>query len=177
MTHHATRTLQERGYRLTPQRTLVWDVLRAQDGHLSAEQVCARVQESFPHVNLSTVYRTLELLVALGLVRETHFGPGRRLFEVEEEVPHHHLVCEACGSVTHVHDEELGSLHATLRETPGFGVREVTVLGTCVKCSADANLTGSAEPAGIVAQPGGPSAPKLRAGAAVQPGAAPRQEE
>jgi Fur family ferric uptake transcriptional regulator len=144
MTHHATRTLQEQGYRLTPQRTLVWDVLRQQDSHLSAEDICARVQETFPHVNLSTVYRTLELLVGLNLVRESHFGPGRRLFEVEEEVPHHHLVCERCGSVTHVHDEELGSLHVSLGEAPKFTVREVTVFGTCVRCAAAAPEPGAA---------------------------------
>jgi Fur family transcriptional regulator, ferric uptake regulator len=147
MTHHATRTLKEQGYRLTPQRTLVWDVLRQQDSHLSAEEICARVQESFPHVNLSTVYRTLELLVALNLVRESHFGPGRRLFEVEEEVPHHHLVCERCGSVTHVHDEELGSLHRSLGEAPKFSVREVTVFGTCVQCVAAAAESAAADAA------------------------------
>lgn len=134
MTHHATRTLQEQGYRLTPQRTLVWDVLRGQDGHLSAEQICSRVQETFPNVNVSTVYRTLELLVGLGLVRETHLGPGHRLFEVEEEVPHHHLVCEDCGAVVHIHDEDLPGLRATLETGTGFVLREVTVFGTCRSC-------------------------------------------
>jgi Fur family ferric uptake transcriptional regulator len=134
MTHHATRTLQEQGYRLTPQRTLVWDVLRGQEDHLSAEQICARVQETFPHVNLSTVYRTLELLVGLGLVRETHLGPGRRFFEIEEEVPHHHLVCETCGAVVHVHDEDLPGLGAAVETRSGFALREVTVFGICRDC-------------------------------------------
>ena len=134
MTHHATRTLQEQGYRLTPQRTLVWDVLRAQDSHLSAEQICTQVQRTFPSVNLSTVYRTLELLVGLGLVRETHLGPGTRLFEVEEEVPHHHLVCESCGAVTHMHDEDLPGLGAALQESRGFAFREATIYGHCAEC-------------------------------------------
>jgi len=87
MTHHATRTLQELGYRLTPQRTLVWDVLRSAGKHLSAEEICSRIQEEFPHINNSTVYRTLDLLVSLNLVRETRLGPARRFYEVEEEVP------------------------------------------------------------------------------------------
>jgi Fur family ferric uptake transcriptional regulator len=134
LTHHATRTLQEHGFRLTPQRTLVWDVLRGQDGHLSAEQICARVQETFPNVNLSTVYRTVELLVGLGLVRETHLGPEHRLFEVEEEVPHHHLVCETCGAVVHIHDEDLAGLGTAVKGESGFVVREVTVFGTCMTC-------------------------------------------
>jgi len=135
MTHHAAQTLHELGYRLTPQRTLVWDVLRRDRSHMSAEEVCAHVQEQFPHVNISTVYRTLELLVRLGLVRETHLGPTRRFFEVEEEVPHHHFVCEQCGRVTHVHDEDLGTLPAVLREDHGFCPRRLTVFGVCGECS------------------------------------------
>ena len=134
MTHHATRTLHEMGYRLTPQRTLVWDVLREDGSHMSAEEICARVQDQFPNINMSTVYRTLELLVELNLVRETHLGPSRRFFEVEEEVPHHHLVCEACGRVTHVHDEDLGGLGLVLLEDQAFTAREVTVFGLCEDC-------------------------------------------
>jgi len=136
MTHHATQTLQDLGYRLTPQRTMVWDALREHGGHLSAEQVCSSVQQRFPHVNKSTVYRTLELLVGLRLVRETRLGTGLRLFEVEEEVPHHHLVCERCGAVTHLHDEDLGSLPVLLTSAQGFLSREVTVFGTCAACAA-----------------------------------------
>jgi len=135
MTHHATQTLHELGYRLTPQRTLVWDVLRRNRAHMSAEEVCTQVQEQFPHVNISTVYRTLELLVGLGLVRETHLGPARRFFEVEEEVPHHHLVCDGCGRVTHVHDEDLGTLPAVLRDDHGFSLRGLTVFGLCSACA------------------------------------------
>jgi Fur family transcriptional regulator, ferric uptake regulator len=134
MTHHATQTLHDLGYRLTPQRTLVWDVLRKAGGHLSAEEVCAQVQQQFPNVNISTVYRTLELLVSLNLVRETHLGPTRRFFEVEEEVPHHHLVCEECGAVTHIHDEDLGGLHQTLAEDQGFAAKQLTIFGRCAGC-------------------------------------------
>jgi Fur family ferric uptake transcriptional regulator len=134
MTHHATQTLQELGYRLTPQRVLVWDVLRQSGSHMSAEEVCARVQKQFPHINMSTVYRTLELLAGLGLVRETHLGPTRRFFEVEEEAPHHHLVCDLCGRVTHIHDEDLGNLNDALGAGQGFVPRELTVFGRCRDC-------------------------------------------
>jgi Fur family ferric uptake transcriptional regulator len=122
------------GYRLTPQRTLVWDVLRREDRHMSAEEVCGLVQEQFPHVNISTIYRTLELLVELHLIRETHLGPARRFFEVEEEVPHHHLVCETCGNVTHLHDEDLGTLPDVMRDAQGCMPRELTIFGTCGSC-------------------------------------------
>lgn len=143
MSHHATRTLQELGYRLTPQRTLVWDVLRADGGHLSAELICQRVQQHFPTINISTIYRTLELLVGLGLVRETHLAPNHRLFEVEEEVPHHHLVCGACGAVQHVHDEDLGELAPLLLGQQGFQLREATVHGWCAACRASEEIPGA----------------------------------
>jgi Fur family ferric uptake transcriptional regulator len=106
---------------------------------MSAEDVCARVQEQFPHVNISTVYRTLELLVGLGLVRETHLGPTRRFFEIEEEVPHHHLVCDSCGRVTHVHEEDLGTLTGVLRGDHGFALRELTAFGRCEACEDDSD--------------------------------------
>jgi Fur family ferric uptake transcriptional regulator len=139
MTHHATQTLLDLGYRLTPQRTLVWDVLRRDGGHLTAEQICAQVQEQFPHVNISTVYRTLELLVSLDLVKETCLGPSQRLFEVQEEIPHHHLVCEVCGKVVHIHDEDLGALPDLLRDEQGFVARELTVFGRCLTCPPDSD--------------------------------------
>jgi Fur family ferric uptake transcriptional regulator len=87
---------------------------------------------------MSTVYRTLELLVELRLVRETHLGPARRFFEVEEEVPHHHLVCESCGNVAHVHDEDLGDLHMTLSSGQGFAAKQLTIFGLCEVCSGAA---------------------------------------
>jgi Fur family transcriptional regulator, ferric uptake regulator len=117
---------------------MVWDVLRAQDSHVSAEQICAQVQQAFPSVNLSTVYRTLELLVGLGLVRETHLGPGTRLFEVEEEVPHHHLVCETCHAVIHIHDEDLAGLGKALEGSSGFMLREAALFGQCAECRTQA---------------------------------------
>lgn len=143
MTHHATQTLLELGYRLTPQRTLVWDVLRRHGGHLTAEQICAQVQEQFPHVNISTVYRTLELLVGLDLVKETCLGPSQRLYEVQEEVSHHHLVCEVCGRVVHIHDEDLGALPRSLQTEQHFVVRELTVFGHCADCHPEEQVQPS----------------------------------
>lgn len=148
MSHHATQTLQQLGYRLTPQRALVWDVLRASDGHMDAEQISDQVRARFPNVNISTVYRTLELLVALDLVREIHLGPNKRFFEVEEDVPHHHLVCDRCGLVQHVHDEDLGGLSVSLADGQRFTIREVTVFGTCGPCSSVDHDEGPRPPAG-----------------------------
>jgi len=74
--HHFVRSsnelLRKRGYRLTPQRFMILSVIQEAEQHLSVEQITERVQKRNPYVSLSTIYRTLELLRELGLVRENH---------------------------------------------------------------------------------------------------------
>ena len=77
--HHYVKSsnemLRKKGYRLTPQRHMILSVIQEADEHLSIDQILERVQERNPYVSLSTIYRTLELLRELGLVRENHL-PG-----------------------------------------------------------------------------------------------------
>jgi Fe2+ or Zn2+ uptake regulation protein len=130
-------SLRSRGRRLTRQRQLIWDALVAEpDAHLSAEDVAARVQERSPRVNASTVYRTLEVLVAEGLVRRTDLGTSRSFYEPVHEHPHHHVVCERCGAVEHVHDDALGTLAESVEAASGYalGAREITLFGLCPDC-------------------------------------------
>jgi Fur family ferric uptake transcriptional regulator len=125
--------LRSRGRRLTRQRRLIWDALVAEaDAHLSADDVVERVGGVDP----STVYRTLELLVEEGLVRRTDLGAGRAFYEPAHEHRHHHLVCERCGSVTHVHDDALGNLREQVDASVGFalGGGEIKLTGLCADC-------------------------------------------
>lgn len=101
---------------------------------MSAEEICERVNRQFPNVNISTVYRTLDLLVSVNLIRETLLGPEHRTFEIEEEAAHHHLVCVECGAVEHIHDADLHGLPAALEDGNSFLVRDVTVFGSCGAC-------------------------------------------
>lgn len=142
--------LRDRGKRLTVQRAAIWDVLAAEpDLHLSAEEVATHVQERLPQVNASTVYRTLDVLVEEGLVRRTDLGTGRAVFEPAHEHQHHHLVCESCAVVAHVHDDVFGGLAPCIEESSGFrlGDREVTLFGLCRNCEAltqSENVKGAA---------------------------------
>ncbi len=131
--------LKQRGRRLTRQRAAIWEILTAApDAHLGADVIAARVQALEPGVNASTVYRSLDVLVEEGLVRRTDLGTGRAVYEPAHEHLHHHLVCEICGSVTHVHDAALGDVALRLESQLGFrlGDREVTYFGTCAACPA-----------------------------------------
>src|SRR6202163_940983 len=95
--HHYVKSsnelLRKRGYRLTPQRHMILSVIQEAHEHLSIEQIAERVQERNQYVSLSTIYRTLELLRELGLVRENHFLGEQTRYEAITGEAHHHLVC------------------------------------------------------------------------------------
>ncbi len=110
------------GYRLTIPRGTILDVLSKTQQHLSAEEIYIKVRKVYPAVGLTTVYRTLELLVQLGLVSKFDFGDGRTRYELSEGPKgrrhHHHLVCTNCGRVidyTDFIDDEIELLQQTER--------------------------------------------------------------
>jgi Fur family transcriptional regulator, ferric uptake regulator len=129
--------LRSKGKRMTRQRRLIWETFLAEsDGHLSADDVVERVGAQLPHVNASTVYRTLDLLVEEGLLLRTDLGGDRAHYELAREHAHHHLVCERCGAVTHFHDEVLGDLAQRIKRASGYtlGNAEITLFGLCRTC-------------------------------------------
>jgi Fur family transcriptional regulator, ferric uptake regulator len=134
--HHARATLKESGYRLTPQRAAIWDVLRERGSHMAADEIAGAVRSRIPEVNTSTVYRTLELLVGLDLVTETKLGSSKSYYEVSPDPSHHHVVCERCGSVGHFDDALLAPLYDELVARDGFTPRRTraTVFGLCAAC-------------------------------------------
>jgi Fur family ferric uptake transcriptional regulator len=129
--------LRSRGRRLTRQRESIWAALTAEpDRHLSAADLAGRVRADLPRVNVSTVYRTLELLVEEGLVRRTDLGGDREFYEPAHDHRHHHVVCRTCGGVAHVHDEVLGNLRESVSLACGFDIceEEITLFGFCPAC-------------------------------------------
>ena len=128
-------TLHERGLRMTPQRQLVLDAVR-ELGHATPEQICTRVQRAAPAVNITTVYRTLDLMERIGLVRHTHLGHGAPSYS-EHEHQHVHLVCHRCGAVVETEPELLEQLAGRLRDASGFelDVTHVALSGRCEECA------------------------------------------
>ena len=128
--------LSERGYRLTPQRLMILSAIEGSSGHISAEEIYAEVVAKYPHVNISTVYRTLELLKQLGMVYEINLGEGRIRYHSERRGHHHHLVCQNCGAVIDVDEATLSSLQDVLLRDYNFRaeLRHVAVFGFCGDC-------------------------------------------
>jgi Fur family ferric uptake transcriptional regulator len=131
-------TLHERGLRMTPQRQLVLDAVRTL-GHATPEQICSEVQSAAPAVNITTIYRTLDLLERIGMVRHTHLGHGAPTYS-EQKHQHVHLVCHSCGSVTEISTDMMKQLAGRLRAESGFelDVTHVALSGACRDCRAEA---------------------------------------
>ncbi len=128
--------LSELGYRLTPQRIMILSAIEDSDDHISAEEIYAQIVAKYPQVNISTVYRNLELLKGLGLVTETDLGGGRVRYHSVEKGHHHHLVCQECGAIIDLDESVLSSLKDTLLQEYKFipDLRHLAIFGHCGKC-------------------------------------------
>jgi len=129
--------LGELGYRLTPQRVMILSAIENSDDHVSAEEIYAQVMAKYPNVNISTVYRTLELLKRLGLVTETDFGEGRVRYHPADKGHHHHLVCRECGTIIDLDESVMVPVKdALLREYKFIAdLEHMAIFGRCVNCS------------------------------------------
>ena len=129
--------LSERGYRLTPQRMMILSAIESSDDHISADEIYAQVVAKYPHVNISTVYRTLELLKQLGLVTETDLGGGRFRYHPADKGHHHHLVCQQCGAIIDLDESLLSPLKSALLREYKFSadLRHLAIFGRCASCS------------------------------------------
>ena len=123
---------------MTPQRQLILAAVASLHGHVSVEQVYQDVVRVFPDVNISTVYRTLEVLEELGLVRHTHFHDGVAQFERTDEAPHHHMVCTRCGATSELDLDVLEPLAVELKRRYGFeaDLAHSAIVGLCRGCTA-----------------------------------------
>lgn len=129
--------LSEKGYRLTPQRMMILSAIENSDDHISAEEIYAQVVAQYPNVNISTVYRTLELLKRLGLVTETDLGGGQVRYHSADKGHHHHLVCTECGAIIDLDESTLARLEDVLLSRYNFKaqLRHMAIFGRCAKCA------------------------------------------
>ncbi|TRZ75337.1 MAG: transcriptional repressor [Deltaproteobacteria bacterium] len=139
------------GYRMTQGREAVVNALAGAKDHLSAEDIYMKVHPAYPAIGLTSVYRTLEVLVSTGLVYKFDFGDGRARYEIAEgprgEGHHHHLVCTGCGRIIDYADfidEELALLKKTeagLSKKYNFTIINhlIQFYGFCNKCKTKKN--------------------------------------
>ena len=129
-------SLRQEGYRLTPQRLMVLSIIHDSMGHISADEIHQKVRQQYPFVNISTIYRTLNLLKKLRLISETDLGEGYVRYELLERGRHHHLVCRRCGESFAFEHELLKPLQLRLLNNYGFAadLDHFAIFGLCQRC-------------------------------------------
>lgn len=138
-----------RGLRFTEPRRVILEVLSNTSDHLSAEEIYLAVHNVYPGIGLTTVYRTLELLIDMGLIYRFQFGDGRSRYELiqnsQKSGHHHHLVCINCKKIIDYDDfvdeevELVNKLESALSEKYNFQVTNhiIQFYGICEDCQGN----------------------------------------
>jgi len=128
--------LRARGLRWTPQRRLLLSVLSQSRGHVTAAELIERCRETDPQTTPSTVYRTLDVLEDLGVVRHGHTADGREEFHVLPADEHGHLYCRSCGKTWEIDSADAAELVSGLEKQHEFSVdlSHLTIVGLCESC-------------------------------------------
>ena len=129
--------LRTRGLRWTPQRRALLEVLLQSEGHVTGAELVERCRAVDPTTVPSTVYRTLDVLEELGVVRHAHGIDGREEFHILPSADHGHLYCTNCHGAWEVDAEEAAGLMAEIERTRGFRVQlsHVSIAGLCRACA------------------------------------------
>jgi len=127
----AAAVLRERGFRLTASRRLVLEALFAANDPTRAEQIASALK-----LDLTSVYRNLEVLERQGLVRHVHLGHGPGLYALLGHGEHEYLFCERCHAVKALSPTELDPVRDQIKDRFGYEARftHFPITGTCSAC-------------------------------------------
>jgi Fur family ferric uptake transcriptional regulator len=139
MSHHTwnyQEALRRAGYRVTPQRELIMDLVCAADERLTAQQLCEAARARSPGLNPATVYRNLRFLTDQRLLRAVEREGGTRYELAGPEASHHHLACRSCGRELEIDEAATDAFYAQLERAYGFRVEEdhLVLRGLCAAC-------------------------------------------
>jgi Fur family ferric uptake transcriptional regulator len=134
------QALKESGHRMTPQRLMILTAVRHASGHIRAADILQHVQETYPFIDASTVYRTLGVLKEMRLVSETDMGGGEYRYEWVDKERHHHLICRGCDMAILLDHRYMENLAAEILDDSGFqaDIDHFAIFGLCEKCRKSA---------------------------------------
>lgn len=130
--------LRDAGFKITNARSTVIRVMEDAGGHVTSAQIVEAVARRDPSIGRASVFRTLELLSRLSLIRPTYVdGSGAPVFVLLPDGHHHHIVCTRCGRVIEFHDCGLDVLAADLERASGVQISGhlLEFYGTCADCA------------------------------------------
>lgn len=131
--------LNSRGYKLTRQRRAILQVIGNCNGHLDPAEVYEKARAADPHIGLTTVYRTLEVLNELGAVRRVHLDSGCHSYAPASVGHRHHLICSHCNSVVEFAGCDLSGVLRSVSAETGFQMEGhwLQLFGLCPDCQAE----------------------------------------
>jgi Fur family peroxide stress response transcriptional regulator len=123
------------GLPVTMQRRVILEAILERDDHPTADQIFEAVQDRIPQLSRTTVYRTMDTLLKLGVIRRVHLTGVTGRFDGKIR-RHHHLVCTHCGTIVDIDDENLDHLQLPKRKLQGFEIDDFSVQfsGICSEC-------------------------------------------
>ncbi len=130
-------------FRLTPQRRVILEALRATTSHPTAAELYQTVRKRLPRISLGTVYRNLELMAQEGLIQKLDFGAPPARYDARCD-GHYHVRCLRCGRVDDVPFGPLPELESQFRNVVDYKLLAVNVelLGLCPSCRAEQEGSG-----------------------------------
>ncbi len=142
----AETLLRERGFKVTPQRTLVLQIMAGQADYLDAEEIYALAHMQDSSISLATVYRALKLLAELGIVDHRYVEPEHRreVFRLTEGPEQHYLTCIRCGARVLIHTDLLNRMARALVDRKGVSVVSACACftGYCPDCTEELRRQG-----------------------------------
>ncbi|MDP9255460.1 MAG: transcriptional repressor [Actinomycetota bacterium] len=133
----AARVVRDAGGRLTAPRRAVLEALLTADGPVSAEQIADGLGGRLATTEAVSVYRNLDWLEEIGVVRHVHLGHGAGLYQLAGAGEHAYLVCERCAGVTRIDSEQLRRVRTEIEKASGFHAHfdHFPIHGLCAACA------------------------------------------
>ncbi len=129
--------MAKKGLKSTRQRSLIVDTFLGAEGHLTVEELWAKVRSLDQKVSVATVYRTMKLLHDSGLAHARNFGDGQTRYEVAAGKDHHdHLICTRCGDIVEFENDRIEAMQGAVARKHGFKVtsHKMELYGLCRSC-------------------------------------------
>jgi len=122
---------------------LILEILSKENTHLTSLQVFEEIRERLPAVNSSTVYRALERMSKRGIVSVSDIGTGAEVFEIVTTELHHHLVCQDCGRIITIGQEDVRAFFEVVEQKNDFKIitNHLILFGLCSECQKRDNLS------------------------------------
>ncbi len=136
--------IEEKGLKHSRQRDRIAETFFGMGGHVSVEELVARVRRIDPRVSVATVYRTMKLLSDCGLAIPRQFGGGQTRYEAAAGRAHHdHMICTRCGEIVEFANERIESLQELVARRHGFEVEshKLELYGRCARCQGAREAT------------------------------------